>query len=182
MVGNLSDFEIFYETELQKQCAEESALRLDLKRKELDPDSLPVQEWRPKKIRRIEDENPADERSRPEWAEREKCGRELVGLMKGANLPFARAIGNTDLRVLSKCCCQGLGRSALKKRIRQWHQYIRYLRAHDQPTWVASPDWPLRFLQAQVDCGAPKTWFTDFGRTLKLIEISGEQDEDLMIH
>ena len=81
-----------------------------------------------------------EEQTRAEREQRDKLGKEVVWPMNEASLPFcvlseARTQGCWPVGAV-----KGLGGSTLKKFIWHWKQYGRYLRAHDQPPFVADPE------------------------------------------
>ena len=75
-----------------------------------------------------------------------------------------------------------MARSTLKKHLAVWKQFVRYLLLHGQSCFPDNLGVVLQFVEDQSKGGAPRTWFKDFGRTLKFVEVSGEQDEDQLLH
>ena len=84
----LSDFRVGVE-----RCTRESAAKADgeflsKRRFEVEALSLVPQIWRGRRTRRWCDPQPADERERAELAERARWGRDVLGILHDADLPF----------------------------------------------------------------------------------------------
>ena len=180
MLSQISEGELFFEVEDQKLENKVAEQDRTLKRLEVDIDGDAPREWKPRKVRRKLHGEATNERESAERKEREGLVGEVVALLRATGLPFARSDGIGS--VLGERCCQGLGRSALKKHLRIWAQFDRYLKGHDAGPFPKDPELVLQFLSEQVANQAPRTWYQDFRRALKFVEESGEQEADQMLH
>ena len=138
-------------------------------------------EWVGRKVRRREVAT-NNERAEAETAERTRWGREIVGLLVEAKLPFSRHAGSAPGSILETRCCRGLRFRTLRKFVRVWRQFRRYLLAHGHPVFPGNTEVVLQYLEVQAAAGAPKTWFGDFRASLRFLEESGEQAQELLLH
>ena len=102
--------------------------------KRLEAFSSPPLPWQPVKHRRTEDAVP-DARAKAEKAERAKWAAEVVKILSGTDLPYARTMGSgePDLR-----CCRGLAFRTLAKRVRGMRPILRFVKAQYGAIFPAS--------------------------------------------
>ena len=115
----------------QKAASERQEVRT-LKR--LEACSAPPLAWQPVKHRRVDDAVP-DARAKAEKAERAKWAAEVVKILSGTDLPYARSLGSgePDLR-----CCRGLAFRTLAKRVRGMRPILRFVKAQYGAIFPAS--------------------------------------------
>ena len=85
----------------------------------------------------------ATEREDAEAAERLKRGKEVLGLILEADLPFAQNASATSGLAISLRCCKGLRAATLRKRVRDWRPVRRFLLADGSSPFPDQTD-PLR--------------------------------------
>ena len=68
-----------------------------------------------------------DEREVAEDKERERWAREVLNLIREAQLPFLQSTGATTGATVEHRCCLGLRARTLAKRVRDWRPFRRFL-------------------------------------------------------
>lgn len=72
--------------------------------------------------------------------------------------------------------------ATLRKYVRLWRLFRRYLLEHDREPYPQSLDVVLDYVGHQADQGAAMSWFRDFGHTLRFLEGNGEQEPERLLH
>ena len=97
----------------------------------------------------------------------------MLATLQEAKLPFALTVGpDTSAAVIARCC-QGLAANTLAKRLRDWHQFSRYLVLEGVvPPFPRGEADVLDYLGV---CAAEqaKTCFEDLVLSLRLMELAG---------
>ena len=125
--------------------------------------------------------NAAQERQGAEEAERHRRAQEVLGILHEAALPFARMWPGLTGGVGEQRCCRGLRFQTLKKFVRIWRPFSRYL-SHDLGCFTSMVEPVLEHVALQPRGLAARTWFEDFVNTLRFFEEAGKRASENLLH
>ena len=173
--GGLSSLELMSDFHDLDTAAQHSARATELQGMALAALAHLPQEWRGKRYRRTEGQATENAREEGERAERLRKGREVVGLLVEADLPFARELGPRALAGdLPLRCCRGLRSKTLAQRVSCWRPFRRWLVASGYPPFPSSHETVLQYMELRRKEGAPRTTVTSLLLSLKFLEEAGE--------
>ena len=126
--------------------------------------------------------NAAQERQGAEEAERHRWAQEVLGILHEAALAFAQMSPGLTGAVAEQRCCRGLRFRTLKKFVRVWRPFRRYVLSHDLGCFPTSVEPVLEYVALQARGLAARTWFKDFVNTLRFFEEAGERASEDLLH
>ena len=94
--------------------------------------------------------NAAQERQGAEEAERHRWAQEVLGILQEAALPFARMSPGLTGAVAEQRCCRGLRFRTLKKFVRVWRPFRRYLLSHRLGCFPSTVEPVLEFVAPEA--------------------------------
>ena len=123
-----SDFEIAADLVDLRLAGAEKAQAADLNRLALHSLAHLPSEWKGKRYRRTLGQGTEHARAEGERAERLKKGKEVLGLLLEAKLPFIASFQTAPRDEASLLrCCRGLRAKTLAQRVACWRPFRRYL-------------------------------------------------------
>ena len=174
-LANVSEFQIAIDSaELAKeQVAAHQAG--EQKRLELQALARLPTEWRGKRYRRLERAENETERTDLAQEELLKEGRQVMGLLLEAGLPFAKTLENTGTNETGAMrCCVGLRPKTLRQRLACWRPVRRWLLGEGLPAFPSDVAPLLRYLELRRKAGAGRTVFKIVQLALNFFEEAGE--------
>ena len=173
--SRVSDFQLAIEQAQRKRKASEEARDEEQKKLEIDALKRRPAEWKGKRTRRTQSDDP-QARETAEAKERERWALEVVGLLHEAELPFCELAAGTTPTAMGTRCCQGLRFRTLRKYVRSWRPFRRYLVAHGHtPPFPATVGPVLDYLKVVTEEKPPASFYKDFRGALRFFEAAGER-------
>ena len=182
VAASIGSNQMFVEQALRKRARSDEDLSQDPHRLEVDAHIRRPTEWVGRKVRRAPVPNAAQERQGAEEAERHRWAQEVLGILHEAALPSARMSSGLTGAVEEQRCCQGLRFRTLKKFVRIWRPFRRYLLSHDLGCFPTSVEPVLGYMALQARGLAARTCFKDFVNTLRFFEEAGERASEDLLH
>ena len=180
--AQLSGHQVVIEHALDQRTADKQVHSVNLLRLEAQAVDRRPEEWRPAKLRRLAPAANEHERADAEASARKHWGLEVLGILREADLPYARQQKETGLssELLAQRCCRGLRYRTLRKHTRLWRPFRRYLLGLGQPPFPTLLEQVLDYLA--LHSTSPTSWFRAFRTSLRFFEEAGERATADLLH
>ena len=135
-------------------------------------------EWKGKRYRRTLGHGTEHARAEGERTERLRKGREVLGLLLEARLPFATSVQAAPKDEASLLrCCRGLRSKTLAQRVSCWRPFRRYLVGQGLAPWPTHPDHLLGYFELLAEEGMAPSTLPSLLSALRFLEEAGELAE-----